>query len=292
MKQLKITGFILAIVQLIVSLVAIYYAMSTKMMPFTIGLIVSIVLILIPAGVLLLAKKKSKKTRIAAIIISAVFIIILVVASYYLSVTTKAIDSVTGTTVEVDEINVYVAKEDEVSSINEAIDKGYVFGLVATDDQDHINETIEKIESDVGASIKTREYETVIALIGAFEGGAVQSFITNTGSILALDSMEEYIDYSKNLKVIMENTITEEIKEEVKEDIDLDHFCVYFSGIDTFGSVTIRSRSDVNIIGVVNNNTKTVLLVSTPRDYYVDFPNGKKDKLTHAGIYGDRKSVV
>ena len=80
----------------------------------------------------------------------------------------------------------------------------------------------------------------------------------------------------------------EKLKEEVKQEVDKDAFCVYFSGIDTFGSVTVRSRSDVNIIGVVNNKTKTVLLVSTPRDYFVEIAgtNGKKDKLTHAGIYG------
>ena len=44
----------------------------------------------------------------------------------------------------------------------------------------------------------------------------------------------------------------------------------------------------MNILAVVNTNTRQVLLVSTPRDYYVplSISGGARDKLTHAGIYG------
>ena len=288
MKTLKVTGFILAGLELVVSIAAIYFAMSTKMIPFVIGLIGAIILMALPVVSFLLARKKSKKTRVASIILSTFMCVIMAVACYFLSVTSRAIDNVTGTTVEVDEINVYVSKDDEVSSINEAVTNNYVFGVISTDDTKHIDDTISKIEKDIDVTIQTQEYESVYALIGAFEEGIIQSFITNEGTILALDNSEDYMDYSKNLKVIMENTIKEKLKEEVKQEVDKDAFCVYFSGIDSFGSVTVRSRSDVNIIGVVNNKTKTVLLVSTPRDYFVEIAgtNGKKDKLTHAGIYG------
>ncbi len=70
-------------------------------------------------------------------------------------------------------------------------------------------------------------------------------------------------------------------------------FVLYVSGVDTWGSAGARSRSDVNILAVVNTNTKEVLLVSTPRDYYVPLSNsnGVKDKLTHAGIYGIDTSI-
>ena len=65
-------------------------------------------------------------------------------------------------------------------------------------------------------------------------------------------------------------------------------FNVYISGIDTEGDVTAKSRSDVNIIMSINPVTHQVLLLSTPRDYYVplSISNGVKDKLTHAGNYG------
>lgn len=65
-------------------------------------------------------------------------------------------------------------------------------------------------------------------------------------------------------------------------------FSVYISGIDSRSGLIAKSRSDVNIVATVNTETRQVLLVSTPRDYYVPLPisNGQPDKLTHAGIYG------
>ena len=44
----------------------------------------------------------------------------------------------------------------------------------------------------------------------------------------------------------------------------------------------------MNIIATINTDTKQMLLVSTPRDYFVplSISNGVPDKLTHAGIYG------
>lgn len=69
---------------------------------------------------------------------------------------------------------------------------------------------------------------------------------------------------------------------------DTGSFIIYISGQDSWGGVNSSSRSDVNIMAVVNMNTHKMLLVSTPRDYYVPLSvsNGRKDKLTHAGIYG------
>jgi len=65
-------------------------------------------------------------------------------------------------------------------------------------------------------------------------------------------------------------------------------YTIYISGIDSYGEVDTVSRSDVNILAVVNPKDNKVLLVNTPRDYYVQLhgTTGVRDKLTHAGIYG------
>jgi len=70
-------------------------------------------------------------------------------------------------------------------------------------------------------------------------------------------------------------------------------YVLYISGIDTTGSISNRSRSDVNILMVVNPDKGRVLLVNTPRDYYVSLHgrSGLPDKLTHAGVYGIDVSV-
>jgi LCP family protein required for cell wall assembly len=60
--------------------------------------------------------------------------------------------------------------------------------------------------------------------------------------------------------------------------------------IDTKNATEIKDKdlSDVNIAVVINPEQKRVLLVSTPRDYYVPLEgnSNKMDKLTHAGTYG------
>lgn len=101
-----------------------------------------------------------------------------------------------------------------------------------------------------------------------------------------------------DVKIETENeTETESESEAVLIDSDKkltkDVFAVYISGIDTYGSISTTSRSDVNIIATVNTNTKQILLTSTPRDCYVMLPvkDGQMDKLTHAGIYGVDVSI-
>ena len=69
-------------------------------------------------------------------------------------------------------------------------------------------------------------------------------------------------------------------------------FVVYLSGVDTRGELTEKARSDVNILAAVNPETKQVVLINTPRDYYVDLAGtNSKDKLTHAGLYGVQTSM-
>ena len=70
-------------------------------------------------------------------------------------------------------------------------------------------------------------------------------------------------------------------------------FVVYLSGVDNRGELTEKARSDVNILAVVNPTTKRVVLINTPRDYYVDLAGtDSKDKLTHAGLYGVETSMA
>ncbi|MDR2620232.1 MAG: LCP family protein [Propionibacteriaceae bacterium] len=87
----------------------------------------------------------------------------------------------------------------------------------------------------------------------------------------------------------------------VRIDINSDHtngdilqpFIVYISGIDQYGTLNPRGLSDVNMLVVVNPITNHILMVNTPRDYYVQLHDtqGYPDKLTHAGTYGVDMSI-
>lgn len=76
-------------------------------------------------------------------------------------------------------------------------------------------------------------------------------------------------------------------------DVENDPFIFYISGSDGRSTNLEIGRSDVNILVVVNPATKQVLLVNTPRDYYVANPmgDGEMDKLTHCSLYGLECSI-
>lgn len=77
------------------------------------------------------------------------------------------------------------------------------------------------------------------------------------------------------------------------DNVQEDPFIVYISGSDTRNNtVGTNERSDVNILMVVNPNSHQILLLNTPRDYYVYNPaRGGMDKLTHCGLNGVENSM-
>lgn len=89
------------------------------------------------------------------------------------------------------------------------------------------------------------------------------------------------------------NSLLQNISAEQSSDVDTTRpFVVYISGIDSDGDPAGKARSDVNILAVVNPADSRVLLVNTPRDYYVPLAGiGARDKLTHAGLYGVETSM-
>ena len=123
----------------------------------------------------------------------------------------------------------------------------------------------------------------------------------NTDAIVLEESYltlayEEIKDFKDSVKVIDTFSIKAKVHKENKDEkINFEEpFVLYISGIDQYGNVnSVRGRSDVNQLVVVNPKTHHILLVNTPRDYYVQLYNttGLRDKLTHAGIYGIDKSI-
>ena len=112
--------------------------------------------------------------------------------------------------------------------------------------------------------------------------------LINSGSYDALLENDE--NYKENLKKIDEIEF-EKILENITSETNImkKPFTLYLSGIDTrTNSMPSRSLSDVNMFIVVNPETRKILMVNIPRDYYVHLhgTTGLKDKLTHAGILG------
>ncbi|MER1984441.1 MAG: LCP family protein [Solibacillus sp.] len=79
-------------------------------------------------------------------------------------------------------------------------------------------------------------------------------------------------------------------KSEVKVEAATDNVSVLFLGVDdseTRGQGADHSRTDALLLATLNNKSKTVKLVSIPRDSYVYIPYvGYSDKINHAHAYG------
>ena len=288
MKAIKVVGCILAVLQFVLSVLLVYLLYTTKLIPFKWMVVGAVVILLLPIIIVLMMK--GKKSSYVGIILSIIMSGILCYGVFLVNSTNRTLDTVTDNKVEVEQVNVYVRKEDSADSINMAVDSGYKFGIIKNSDSENVTTVINQINDDFGTEIKVVEYDSVYDLAVAFELDNIQSFIINSGMLAVLESSDNYENYSESLKVIMEKEIETQIEEVVEEkpEFDKNRFCMYISGIDTYGSVNQKSRSDVNIIAVVNTQTRTMLLVSTPRDYYVEMPciGNQKDKLTHAGVFG------
>ena len=127
----------------------------------------------------------------------------------------------------------------------------------------------------------------VLLIIFTIKFNKILNYIVDIIISLIMLTLVIYINNTINFIKNMNNNIKQENK--IEENIDIKKpFIIYISGIDTSGEIDNVSRSDVNIIAVVNLEKKKILLLNTPRDYYVKLHNtvGIKDKLTHAGMYG------
>lgn len=118
------------------------------------------------------------------------------------------------------------------------------------------------------------------------------SFIAHGVSLLLSIALAAGCVYAQQGLTALDNITAGEVTGAEAHKVTLEPFVVYLSGVDTRGALTENARSDVNILAVVNPETKQVALINTPRDYYVDLAGtSSKDKLTHAGMYGVQTSM-
>lgn len=162
-----------------------------------------------------------------------------------------------------------------------------------------LNQSVDKIEKELlEYNLTYRKYEVVgqvvDSLFSVIESELLEAIIISSGVYDYLESNNpEFLEKTKKIHEFVINIPAEESQDEEIADIDINNsFVVYISGIDG-GGLPAYGLSDVNILAVVNPDTHKVLLINTPRDYYVQVAGttGMKDKLTHAGLYGINTSI-
>ena len=162
------------------------------------------------------------------------------------------------------EVGVYVLQEDPAQELADAAD--YVFGRVQEE-----NAAQTALETALGKAPAYAEYATVFALVDALREGACGAVLLEEAYQVSVGDARGYEWTQTDMRKlgVLELPVEEEPME-VPPDTP-DRFLLYLSGSDTFGDISTRSRSDVNILAAVDVPAREVLLVATPRDYYVSF---------------------
>lgn len=285
-------GRILAIIQLIFSVVFMGALFVLDVLPLKYFVILSIIFILL--AVLCFLLQLGRRAHWAGKVISVIMCLVLILGSVYVMKTKYTLDTVTNTKMyQTDKIVIAVLAEDEAASVEDAAD--YEFGIMSALDRSKVDQAIEQINSNLKSEIDTTEFDTYSELVQALYNGNIDAMIYNQ----ALDELieENNPGFLEKVRIIDNfNVETQVLMEDVPDlPITKQPFIVYLSGMDVYGELEQTSRSDVNIMACVNPATKQVLLVSVPRDAYVEIPgitNGEKDKLTHAGMYGVQYSMA
>ncbi len=259
----------------------------------------------------LFSKRKMLLREKVSMILVIINCIILVLGNYYIYLSTSTLDEITDIDkTVVHTINVRVMADSSYETLEDLVGQEIEFciGSDTNDTAQYTSEYINILQNDHGL-------ETGIA--DNFSDLAADLYDGNTAAIV-IDTVDEiYLSaYDDQLQSDNQGIATETYQELTRviasyeievEDENPDTTVppvntsttvpevmnVFVSGIDTYGSISTVSRSDVNMILTINFETHEILMTGIPRDYYVTLHTYQEpDKLTHAGLYGAEESVA
>lgn len=242
---------------------------------------------------------KSKKNRKLYHVLGYALALIVGVALFFvsqgISKVQETMEAVTQTTQISAVFELYVLNDNPAEMLEDVADDK--IAVTESIDSENLQRTVDVMEKTLGNEVSVVCYDNLFSGIDALYKKETGALLLNSAYVDLLIELENYADFQERVKCIWEydiHQIVEEKIEDIPEESVVEQnsedapFAVYISGSDTQSKKLKTSRSDVNILAVVNPKTEQVLLINTPRDYYIPNPvgNGMLDKLTHCGIYG------
>lgn len=272
----------LSIFLLIVSVLILVLVYFINVLPIDYFIVLVVLVLIIDLVVIKLLLGSGKIRNVIGVILSIILIIIMVFGITYELNTIDFLKQFGFNTYKEELYNVLVLDESEYEELND-LDNATI-GHLDENVHEGLNSAIEKIDQQI-------DFESVVlddinSLVDNLEIEEVDAIILEDAQITMLE--EDNNGLMDNFRIIASFDIETEIEVVSKEvNVTEDSYNILITGIDSYGSITRVSRSDVNMIVSVNPKDKKILLTSIPRDYYVYLSDyGDYDKLTHTGIYG------
>ena len=320
-RRARLPGLFMTAALLLLVLFFLWQLYRLKLLPTALFAGLAAVFLLLVLLVFVLSRDSRRRGRCLTALLLTLCLAAVSVAGTYVAVrfsdTIKAIFRHDATETVV--MQIYVRTDDPAASTAEL--KGETLGILLQIDRRATDELLTSLSQTFGEKPNTLEYNSPAQLVGALTLGHVRAIIINEQflslisaessdalHLRALHSQEVIIPATTEAdasdgdpKPILPPAVTDpDTGETVEVPVDPDLpddlllnaegncFAAFISGIDSRQGLISRSRSDVNIIAAVNPDTRQIVLISTPRDYYVLTPvsGNIKDKLTHAGNYG------
>lgn len=287
-KQNKMSfGKYLSIFLLIVSVLVLVLVYFIDLLPLEYFIVLVILVLITDLFAIMLLLSKGRIRNVIGILLTIILLILMIFGITYELNTLDFLKQFGFNSYKTESYNIVVLKDSNYEELTDLNDK-----LIAHLDIDHsqgLKKAITKISDNINFEEKIGE--DISDLSNMLETKTVDAIILENAQLSILE--EENKEFYEKVRIIYNTDIEVEIAK-IGESVNVteDAFNLLISGIDTYGSVTKVSRSDVNILVTVNPQTHQILLTSIPRDYYVLLPKfGEYDKLTHAGIYGIETSV-
>ncbi len=238
-------------------------------------------LLLLNGYKLIVSSKASRATRIICVVLSIIVTTGSLLGFKYARQTITFVESMTGTHYETQIYQVRVLKNGNYKEISQ-LSRQHI-GFIST------NPNLENTKNTLKNTVnyKEKDYEEIGSMVAAIYDFNVAAVVINQSY---LDFLQEAdTTFIEDTQKIFEFEVRTDAPDERQSvNITAEPFILYISGSDSRGNISETARSDVNILAVINPRTFKMLLVSIPRDYYVQLhgTSGVKDKLTHAGVYG------
>ena len=272
----------LTILYAILALVLLFTMFNYNFLSFRfLNIIITIGLLVVLAISIFL--QKTKKSPLVTTVVLVIFSLVSLVGIFgfkqMIDITNRMNQTAAFSEVE---MSIVVPKESDIKDVSQLTSVQAPTKV----DKNNIETLMSALKKDKKVDVKVDDAASYQEAYDNLKSGKSKAMVLSGSYASLLESVDS--NYASNLKTIYTYKIKKKNSNSAKQ-VDSKVFNIYISGIDTYGSISTVSRSDVNIIMTVNMNTHKILLTTTPRDAYVKIPGGgadQYDKLTHAGIYG------
>ena len=272
----------LTILYAILALVLLFTMFNYNFLSFRfLNIIITIGLLVVLAISIFL--QKTKKSALVTTVVLVIFSLVSLVGIFgfkqMIDITNRMNQTAAFSEVE---MSIVVPKESDIKDVSQLTSVQAPTKV----DKNNIETLMSALKKDKKVDVKVDDVASYQEAYDNLKSGKSKAMVLSGSYASLLESVDS--NFASNLKTIYTYKIKKKNNNSANQ-VDSKVFNIYISGIDTYGSISTVSRSDVNIIMTVNMNTHKILLTTTPRDAYVKIPGGganQYDKLTHAGIYG------